>query len=97
LFTYGPFGWLEKINKLLYRTTWLTNQLDEMGIKYFRDDKMNIVTIEAEFIPKEIVKKYGLVPQTHTGDNKWFKIVVMDHVELDDLEKFIVDLKSAIL
>ncbi len=95
LFTYGPFGWLEKINKLLYRTTWLTNQLDDMGIRYFRDEKMNIVTVEAEFIPVEVVKKYGLVPQTHSGNNKWYKVVVMDHVELDDLEKFIVDLKSA--
>jgi len=95
LFTYGPFGWLEKINKLLYRTSWLTNQLDELGVEYFRDEKMNIVTMQSEYIPDEVVKKYGLVPQTHTGDNKWYKIVVMDHVELDDLEKFIVDLKSA--
>lgn len=94
LFTYGPFGWLEKINKLLYRTTWLTEQLDSMGVQYYRNDFMNIVTMKSEFIPKEIVKKYGLVPQTHTGDNKWYKIVIMDHVELDDLEKFITDLKA---
>ncbi|MEN8137949.1 MAG: pyridoxal-dependent decarboxylase [Bacteroidota bacterium] len=94
LFTYGPFGWLEKINKLLYRTKWLTEQLDELGISYFREPKMNIVTMEAKHIPADIVKKYGLVPQTHTGDNKWYKIVVMDHVDLDDLEKFINDIKE---
>jgi glutamate/tyrosine decarboxylase-like PLP-dependent enzyme len=94
LFTYGPFGWLEKINKLLYRTKWLTGQLDDLGVEYFRDPHMNLVTMKSEFIPKELVSKYGLVPKTHTGDNKWYKIVVMDHVTLDDLEKFINDLKE---
>lgn len=94
LFTYGPFGWLEKINKLLYRTDWLCSQLDNLGISYFREPSMNIVTMHSEFIPKHIVDKYGLVPKTHTGDNKWYKIVVMDHVELDNLEDFINDLKE---
>jgi len=95
LFTYGPFGWLEKINKLLYRTSWLTDQLDKLDVSYYRNPYMNIVTMESKDIPSDVVKKYGLVPQTHTGDNKWYKIIVMDHVELDDLEKFINDLKIA--
>ncbi|MCK5824160.1 MAG: aspartate aminotransferase family protein [Ichthyobacteriaceae bacterium] len=95
LFTYGPYGWLEKINKLLYRTSWLCSKLDELGVQYFRDPHMNLVTMHAEYIPKVLVTKYGLVPQTHTGDNKWYKIVVMDHVELDDLNMFIKDLSNS--
>lgn len=94
LFNYGPFGWLEKINKLLYRSTWLCEQLDKLDVQYYRHPKMNIVTIHSRFIPSELAHAYGLVPETHNGDNKWYKIVVMDHVELHMLEEFITDLKK---
>lgn len=89
LFKYGPYGWFEKINTLLLRTNWLCKQLDKKGIQYFRDPFMNIVTIKAEFIPDKLAHKFGLVPATHDSTNKWQKIVVMDHVEIDDLEPFI--------
>jgi len=50
---------------------------------------MNIVTIKSEFVPKEIAHQFGLVSATHDENNKWQKIVVMDHVEIDDLEPFV--------
>jgi tyrosine decarboxylase/aspartate 1-decarboxylase len=37
-----------------------------------------------------------LVPQKHHGDNSWYKIVIMDHVEVDHLSTFITDLKESL-
>jgi glutamate/tyrosine decarboxylase-like PLP-dependent enzyme len=96
LFTYGPNGWYEKISVLMMRTDWLCRQLDEMNIRYFREPKMNIVTIHSEYIPTEIALKYDLVPDQHNDQNKWYKIVIMDHVEIENLTQFIDDLKKQI-
>lgn len=65
------------------RTQFLCNELDQLNIKYFREPFMNIVTIHAEFIPKEIAEKYHLVPETHNHKNNWYKIVLMNHVEVE--------------
>ena len=94
LFTYGPFGWCEKVRVLQMRTQWLCDQLDELKIAYYREPFMNIVTIQSQFIKKYLVKKYDLVPQKHNSDNSWYKIVIMDHVEVDHLSTFITDLKK---
>ena len=96
LFTYGPNGWYEKISVLLMRTNWLCQELDKLNIKYFREPKMNIVTIHAEYIPTEIALKYDLVPDQHNDQNKWYKIVIMDHVEIENLAQFLDDLKKQI-
>ena len=56
---------------------------------------MNIVTVHSEFIPESIAHKYDLVPETHDNNNKWYKIVVMDHVEVEHLATFIGELKAA--
>ena len=94
LFKYGPNGWFEKINTLLLRTNWLCKQLDLKGIQYFRDPFMNIVTIKSKYISEATAHKFGLVPASHDDSNQWQKIVVMDHVEIDDLEPFISELPS---
>ncbi|PWA11428.1 pyridoxal-dependent decarboxylase [Flavobacterium laiguense] len=96
LFTYGPFGWCEKVRVLQMRTQWLCDQLDALNVAYFREPFMNIVTIQAEFIEESLVKKFDLVPQKHHGDNSWYKIVIMDHVEVDHLSTFITDLKESL-
>jgi tyrosine decarboxylase / aspartate 1-decarboxylase len=57
---------------------------------------MNIVTIQSQFITEGLVKKFDLVPQKHNGDNSWYKIVIMDHVEVDHLSTFISDLKESL-
>jgi hypothetical protein len=56
---------------------------------------MNIVTIKASFIPDELAYKYTLVPQEHNENNKWYKIVLMDHVEVEHLTNFIDELKAS--
>lgn len=94
LFTYGPNGWFEKVSVLQMRTQFLCNQLDAMQIQYFREPFMNIVTIKAEYIPLAIAEKYGLVPQQHDESNRWYKIVLMDHVEVEHLTTFIEDLMA---
>jgi hypothetical protein len=78
------------------RTDWLCEQFDAMNIKYFRDPNMNIVTVEAKYIPQVLEAKYDLVPQKHDETNEWYKIVIMDHVEVDHLSTFIADLKSTL-
>ena len=93
LFTYGPFGWFEKVSVLQMRTQFLCNELDKLNINYFREPFMNIVTIQAENIPKAFASAYDLVPEQHNSDNKWYKIVLMDHVEVEHLTTFIDHLK----
>jgi glutamate/tyrosine decarboxylase-like PLP-dependent enzyme len=94
LFTYGPNGWFEKVSVLQMRTRFLCNQLDALHIPYFREPFMNIVTIKAEYIPLAIAEKYDLVPQQHDENNQWYKIVLMDHVEVEHLTTFIEDLMA---
>ncbi|MFW5762574.1 MAG: pyridoxal phosphate-dependent decarboxylase family protein, partial [Cyclobacteriaceae bacterium] len=95
LMTYGRFGWEEKIMILLKRTSWLTLQLDQIGVRYYRNPFSNIVTMVANGMPENIVKKYGLVPDNHRAP-AWYKIVVMEHVSIDTLLTFINDLKQTI-
>lgn len=94
LFTYGAYGWFEKVSILQMRTQYLCNELEKLGVNYFREPFMNIVTLHAEGIPDVIAQKYTLVPQQHNEQNKWYKIVVMDHVEVEHLSNFIIDLKK---
>lgn len=96
LFTYGPFGWFEKVSILQMRTQFLCNELDKLNISYFREPFMNIVTIHAEKIPEKIASAFDLVPQQHNSNNKWYKIVLMDHVEVEHLTTFIAQLKATL-
>ena len=93
LFTYGPHGWYEKVSILQMRTEYLCKELEKLDVDFYRHPYMNIVTVDAQFISKELEKKYDLVPQKHNDDNKWYKIVLMDHVEVEHLTNFINDLK----
>ena len=94
LFSYGYYGWFEKINTLLLRTEWFCKQLNELNIEYFRDPYMDIVTLKSQYVSEELAQKYGLVPETHNGNNNWYKVIMMDHVEIEDLLKFVTELKN---
>lgn len=91
LMTYGPNGWREKIHVLMYRAQWMCDRLDELNIGYYRNERSNIITIAAEFVPVELAEKYGLVPDNHENPG-WYKIVVMDHVSIDKMEDLIEDI-----
>lgn len=96
LFSYGYYGWFEKISTLLLRTQWLEKKLKALNIEYFRNPFMNIITLKSEYVTVELAEKFGLVPQTHEGSNKWYKVIIMDHVEIEDLQKFIKELKKSL-
>ena len=93
--TYGKNGWFEKVKILEMRTDWLCKQLDDLQIPYFREPFMNIVTMKAAFISPEIAHHYDLVPDSHQDDNHWYKIVLMEHVEVGSLQELINTLKTA--
>jgi tyrosine decarboxylase / aspartate 1-decarboxylase len=94
LSTYGPHGWYEKVLILQKRTDWLSQELDRLKITYFRDKHSNIVTIKASDIPLSIAAKFHLVPDKHQSPS-WFKIVNMDHVQIEKLALFIDELGSS--
>lgn len=94
LTAYGPHRWYEKIHILNLRTDWLCNQLHQLNVPFFRQPCMNMVTIRSEAIPKFITEKYHLVPQKHVGENLWYKIVLMEHVQVEQLMDFINDLQA---
>lgn len=92
---YGPHGWFEKILVLQNRTNWLCKQLGDMGIGFYSNPFSNIVTIEAHHLTSELVHKFGLVPDNH-HQPKWYKIVVMEHVEIEKLELLLTELNTLV-
>ncbi len=80
----GPFGWQEKIFILQKRTEWLCSELEKLAIQFYRYPKSNIVTIRSEFLHRDIVNKFGLVPDNHHRP-EWYKIVIMEHVTIEKL------------
>lgn len=94
--TYGPNGWYEKIHMLSFRADWLSKELDALDIDYYRYPGSNIITMKAGQFPVELVHKYGLVPDSHEGEANWYKVVIMDHVKVDDMVPFIDDLRETL-
>ncbi|HFA48173.1 MAG TPA: aspartate aminotransferase family protein [Bacteroidetes bacterium] len=93
LSSYGPYGWKEKIFILLKRTDWLCEQLKKENIGFYRHPKSNIVTIKSKYVSSEIANEFGLVPDNHHRP-KWYKIVVMEHVHIENLIPLIEKLKT---
>ena len=96
LFTYGGNGWFEKISILQMRTSWFCKELTALGIEYFRNPFMNIVTIKAAYIKEDLAARFDLVPQKHDDSNKWFKVIMMEHVEIEHLTLLLDELKQEI-
>ena len=90
---YGPYAWFEKIYILQKRTEWLCEELNMLNICFYRNPFSNIVTIKAGQINKDIISKFGLVPDNHSNP-KWYKVVIMEHVTVEKLELLINELKS---
>ena len=95
--TYGSEGWKAKIKSLLNKTSRLCANLDERGIEYFRNPDMNIVTIRGTHITKSLANKYLLVPDSHSDDPAWYKIVVMDHVKQGLIDRFLFELDAQLI
>lgn len=93
LMTHGYAGWQYLMDNLLDRTDHICERLNYMGIRYFREPKMNIVAINAEDISADLAKKYHLV--TDNFDSPvWWKIVVMTHVKKHIIDEFLINLQK---
>jgi len=82
------------MEELWERTNYLESKLNDLRIKFYRDPSMNIITIHSEYIPEYIARDFVLVPETHTEVNKWWKIVVMEHVSYALIDNFIGQVKD---
>lgn len=89
----GPFGWFEKVFVLQKRAEWMSEQLEQLGIQYYRNPYSNIITMNSEQIPESVSRKYGLVPDNHHSPN-WMKIVIMEHVTIEKMAELLDDLKQ---
>lgn len=94
LMTHGYEGWKYNMEKLIDRTDRICDVLDDLNINYFRNPYMNIVTIDAKDINKEIANKYHLVADDFKQP-KWWKIVVMTHVKKHIIDQFLLDLQKS--
>ncbi|MEM9528690.1 MAG: pyridoxal-dependent decarboxylase [Bacteroidota bacterium] len=88
----GPYGWREKIFILQQRAEWLSKQLTERRIAFFRHPQSNIITIQASFVPTDVAAKYHLVPDDHHAP-AWYKVVIMDHVTIEKLLPLVEELQ----
>ena len=94
--TYGSEGWKLKINKMLEKTNRLCDHLTDMGIEFYRNPYMNIVTIKSHQIDPQVAHDFILVPDTHDKQPNWYKIVVMDHVTQGQLDKFLLQIQPSL-
>ncbi len=97
LHMHGSAGWKVKMNQLLDKTQSIASALTEMGVKYYHNSFVNIITLRAEFVSPGLARKYFLVPDKHEGKAEWYKIVVMPHVKQGILDSFLSELSSELL
>ncbi|MGZ3904555.1 MAG: aminotransferase class I/II-fold pyridoxal phosphate-dependent enzyme [Bacteroidia bacterium] len=91
---HGSTGWTVKMNQLADKTNSICENLDEIGVRYYRNPHLNIITIQGNFISRHLAKKYHMVPNSHNENPDWYKIVVMPHVKQGIIDNFLSDLKS---
>lgn len=88
---HGSNGWKSNMETLISRTDDICKRLETRNIEFYRNPHINIVTIKAKYLTKDIAKKHFLV-----GDNyenpQWYKIVVMPHVKRGLIDHFFLDL-----
>ncbi|MCI5159663.1 MAG: aspartate aminotransferase family protein, partial [Candidatus Electrothrix sp. AUS1_2] len=93
---YGADGGTAFCQDLLRRTELICSALDRLGVEYFRNPYMNIVTLRASEKIRPVAEKHHLVPDSHSGTPRWYKIVVMDHVSDEMIHAFLQDMQEAL-
>ncbi len=92
--THGSDGLKVKMRNLTEKATNLCLRLKKMGVSYYHNPYINIVTIRAKHLTPQLAQKYALVPDVHNTEPNWYKIVVMDHVKQGVLDSFLNELMS---
>lgn len=95
LHSYGSEEGRAFLDELVARTDRLARALDTIGVRYFREPRMNLVAIRAEDIPSAVAERNVLVPDRHDGPPRHWKIVVMDHVTDTSITDFTRELREA--
>jgi len=85
----GSEGLRARCRRLIERTDRFCARLDALGISYFRHPAMNQVAIRGAHITPALAARYLLVPDTHNGEPRWWKILIMDHARESLLEHFL--------
>lgn len=96
MMSHGSDGWKVKMRNLIGKTDQLCNWLGKHGIGYYREPALNIIAIEAGYVPKAIAEKYLLVPDTYHEEPKWYKIVMMPHISKGTIDRFLNELKASL-
>lgn len=86
----------EKIDILQKRTELTCSKLESLNIDFYRNPNFNIITIKSNYISTKIAHEFGLVPDNHHNP-KCFKIVVMEHVTMEKLNSFLIELEKSLL
>lgn len=92
---YGSAGGTAFLAELVARTDRLCAALDGLGVEHFRAPHMNVVAMRADGVPADVARRWHLVPDTHDGPPRFWKVVVMDHVSDDVLARFLAELATA--
>ena len=92
--THGSDGLKVKMRRLTEKTANLCSNLSKMGVEYYHNPDINIIAIRGKYISIQLAKKYSLVPDSHSEQPNWYKIVVMDHVKQGVLDSFLMDLNA---
>ncbi|WP_186757331.1 pyridoxal phosphate-dependent decarboxylase family protein [Echinicola salinicaeni] len=94
---HGSEGLKYKMASLCDRAERICKKLERMGVEYFRNPHLNIITMKAAYISDRIAKKYNLVADSYEFGAKWYKIVVMHHVRQGALDSFLMDLEGELV
>ncbi|MDG1476196.1 MAG: pyridoxal-dependent decarboxylase [Vicingaceae bacterium] len=92
--THGSDGLKVKMRNLTAKAASVCSQLTKMGVEFYQNPYLNIVTMRGNYVSAHLAKKYALVPDSHNNDPNWYKIVVMDHVKKGVLDSFLMELKA---
>ncbi len=96
LMIHGSEGLKTKMKNLRDKAESLSKRLERLGVEFYHNPHINIITIKSSYISTVLAKKYSLVADEHNNP-KWYKIVVMHHVKQGVLDEFVNDLKSELI
>ncbi len=94
LMIHGSNGWQAKMEQLIDKKEWVLDKLEKMGVEFYHNPCINIVTIRSKYVSPFLVKKYFLVPDTHDSQPNWHKFIIMPHVSQGVLDEFVMDFKT---
>jgi glutamate/tyrosine decarboxylase-like PLP-dependent enzyme len=93
--THGSEGLKIRMQNLVDKAKSLCSRLDKVGVEYYRNTYLNIISIKADYISTDLAEKYSLVPDQHDTP-KWYKIVLMHHAKQGVLDSFVTDLEAGL-